>query len=728
MTDCVSKYRIDMTDLLLVTPPFVRPDGPHPETAYQKGYLGRKGYAVEQADLSVELFAAVFTKDFLRKIFGIRTEYADENIRRIHALRDKYCSTVEAVMDFLRGENDTLPHLICTGEYLPQAGRFAAIENLGDLFGTLGTTDCAKYLCTLYLHDIGDFIRATVSGRFGIGRRNIPAAEAFETLENELISPPDPIEERMLELLETHLLAAEPTHVCFSVPLRECLLPALRCARYIRTHRPGIRIVLEGRYPSAALRNPADGNIFRYIDYLVLDDGELPLERILSGGNPPHTLTADGRYESGETVTHLERGCPDFSGLPLRAYPSLIETADPVRRLRSDGRWNRMRIAHGCYWARCTFCDTSLDRIRRYENVPAPRFVDWMEKVTAQTGSRGFLFTDEAAPPEQLQQISLEIIRRRLHVAWQARIRFEEHYTGDLCLLMAAAGCVAVSGGLEAVSKRLLERMDKGTTLERAVLAIRNLSDAGIMVHTDSMYGFPTQTLQETVDSLEVVRQLFRAELIQSARFRRYTMTVHSPSGIDPERYGVKRRKIRNAPFADYEIPFGENRGYDLRLTGEALDEALANYMRGDGIDRPVHKWFAGKVPRTAIDAALVADRLIEPDPARLYDEKARLVWIGLAERHAEGGLTLYGASGSKHLKFEPNETEFLTHILPMAADLSRHVAFGEVAEIYETYSGGGFVPFYLSKKWDIMRSYGLLHIRDEKYPSISLPDEKRTK
>ncbi|MFQ8806691.1 MAG: hypothetical protein ACLR8Y_18375 [Alistipes indistinctus] len=70
---------------------------------------------------------------------------------------------------------------------------------------------------------------------------------------------------------------------------------------------------------------------------------------------------------------------------------------NPMHRLWSDGRWNKMMLAHGCYWAKCAFCDTALDYICRYESVPAAQLVDWMEQVMGQTGSRGFSCVDEAA-------------------------------------------------------------------------------------------------------------------------------------------------------------------------------------------------------------------------------------------------------------------------------------------------------------------------------------------
>ena len=497
-----------MEKLLLVTPPFVQVNCPYPATAYLSGYLRRRGFDVAQADLSVELIGTVFSRDFLERVFDLRIPGEDENLERIQAMRTRYTATIDAVVDFLRGRDPGLAQLICTGEFLPQAGRFEAIGDLSDLFGTLGTAECAKFLCTLYLQDLSDLIRATVTEHFEIvryGERLAMAIGSFAEIETVLVEPMNPIEERMCELLERKITAERPTIVGFTIPFPGCLLAALRCAQYLKQHYPGIRIAAGGGYPSTELRTMSDRGIFRYIDYLILDDGELPLERILSDGELVRTYTRDGYHEGEGNVTHKERGCPDFTGLPFDRYLSLLETTNPMHRLWTDGRWNKMTIAHGCYWAKCAFCDTSLDYIRRYESVPAATFVDWMEEVIRQTGSRSFHFTDEAAPPKLLKEISLEILRRGLCVSWWTNVRFESRYTGDLCLLMAAAGCIAVSGGLEVASDRLLKKMNKGVDIAQAALAMRNFSYAGIMVHAYLMYGFPTQTLQESVDSLEVV-------------------------------------------------------------------------------------------------------------------------------------------------------------------------------------------------------------------------------
>lgn len=704
-----------MAKILLVTPPFTQINSPYPATAYLKGYLGSRGYEAEQFDLSTELINGVFSLGFLERVFGLFKGSRDENIVRIYAMRREYLRSVDAVMDFLRGTNPELAVLICSGEFLPQASRFAAAEDTDYFFGTLGSLDCAKFLCTLYLQDLSDFIRDTVSAHFEIvryGEKIAMSVPSFAKLEAELSKPLNIIEELMVGLLDRELGRCGVEYVGFSVPFPGNLLSALRCAGYIKGKYPGVKTIIGGGYPSTELRSMTDKGIFDYIDYCILDDGELPLERILSGGELVRTYTRDGYFTADDNITHLQRGCPDFSGLPHRKYISLTEVTNPMHRLWSDGRWNKMMIAHGCYWAKCAFCDTSLDYICRYDTVPAAEFVDWMERVMAQTGSRGFHFVDEAAPPKMLKEISLEILRRGLKVAWWTNIRFESSFTGDLAMLMAAAGCVAVSGGLETASDRLLEKMNKGVTIEQATMVMRGFYYSGIMVHAYLMYGFPGQTLQESVDSLEVVRQMFRAELINSAFWHRYAMTLHSPCGLNPEVFGAVRRSAGLSPFANNEVEFTDKRDHNINMVGEALRESLCGYMYGNGIDRPAHKWFKGKdVPQTTVENSLITDHLIKPDNGRIYDPAARLLWIGVMPEKSHDGITLRNAAGFKSVKFTEEQSAFVMRIMELASDLSRKMDFAEAARIYSEYSEEPFVVFFLSKKWDVMRTYGLLKI-----------------
>ncbi len=703
-----------MTDILLLTPPFLQPNCPYPATAYLTGYLRRKGYIVEQADISIETLVKVFSREFISSLFENYDGEGDENCNRMWALREDYVATIESVIRFLQGKDNTIASLICSPEYLPQAGRFEQMAEVEEVFGSLGQKDCAEYLATLYLQDLSDFIRATVTPHFEVvkyGESLAVAIAEFSTIEQELQKPLNAIENLMCEVVRGHIERTQPRRVGISVPFPGNLLGALRIGQYIKANYPSIEVVMGGGYPTTELRTMSDREIFRYMDYIVLDDGELALERILEGGKLLHTYTSEGYYEGSGRISHRERGCPDFGGLPHSLYFSLTEVTNPMHRLWSDGRWNKMMLAHGCYWAKCAFCDTTLDYIGCYDAVSAAEIADWMDEVARQTGSRGFHFVDEAAPPRLLKELSLELLRRGARYSWWTNIRFEKSYTGDLCALLARAGCVAVSGGLEVASDRLLEMIGKGITIEQATLAMRNFYYAGIMVHTYLMYGLPTETLQESVDAAEVVRQMFRAELIGSAFWHRYAMTVHSRSGHEPEAFGVRRKDRLPNPFANNEVPFAENRGYSLDMVGEALNLSLANWLVGCGLDKPVHKWFATKVPATTVIPSLITDHLIKPDSCRIYNDKARIVWVGGTPELSEEGIIIHTPSTTKEVKFPEAEAEFMFAVLEQTSDLSEEYTFEQIRTLWEEHFDRPFIEFYSSKKWDIVRKLGLLQI-----------------
>jgi hypothetical protein len=296
----------------------------------------------------------------------------------------------------------------------------------------------------------------------------------------------------------------------------------------------------------------------------------------------------------------------------------------------SDGRWNKLTMAHGCYWGKCTFCDISLDYIRLYEPIAAQLLCDRMEDIIAQTGQNGFHFVDEAAPPALMRALALEILKRKLNVSWWTNVRFEKSFTRDLCLLLKASGCIAVSGGLEVASDRLLSLIQKGITVAQVAQVNRNFTEAGIMVHAYLMYGFPTQTAQETIDSLEMVRQMFKTGIMQSAFWHQFTMTTHSPVGQHPEMFSVRKETEVTGAFANNDIVHIDETGAEHELFAYGLKKSLLNYMHGICLDDPLQKWFEFKVPKTKIAPDYIEKALLEDQyaPAK---PTAKVVWLGKA-------------------------------------------------------------------------------------------------
>lgn len=628
-----------MKDLLLITPPFTQLNTPYPATAYIKGFLNTKDISSYQTDLGIEVILRLFSKEGLINIFGISPDFEiiSDNSQRIFALREDYIKTIDQVILFLQNQNPTLARQICTMNFLPEASRFNQLDDMEFAFGNMGLQDKAKHLATLYLEDLSDYIVENIDPDFGFSRyaeRLGKSANSFDELYQKITGDESYIDTLTLKILKDNIDLVQPKMVCFSVPFPGNLYSAFRCAQFIKEHYPHIRTAMGGGFPNTELREVKDTRVFEFFDFITLDDGELPIELLFKNiAQSQHDSINENQRESlykrtfllennkvvyknnstGHDYKQSQIGTPDYSDLHLSQYISVIEVANPMHSLWSDGRWNKLTMAHGCYWGKCTFCDISLDYIKIYEPVSAKILVDRMEELIANTGETGFHFVDEAAPPALMREVALEILKRNLVVTWWTNIRFEKSFTRDLCFLLKLSGCIAVSGGLEVASDRLLKLIDKGVSVDQVAKVTRNFTEAGIMVHAYLMYGYPTQTIQETVDSLEMVRQLFEMGILQSGFWHQFAMTAHAPVGINPEEFGVTPIK-QDISFANNDIDFTDKTGIDHSQFSFGLKKSLFNYMHGINFEIPLQDWFDFKIPRTTIHPDYIHDCLLEED------------------------------------------------------------------------------------------------------------------
>lgn len=622
-----------LKDLLLITPPFTQLNTPYPATAYIKGFLNTKNISSFQADLGIEVILELFSKNGISNIFNEEIEISDisENSQRIFSLRDEYIKTIDQVISFLQGKIPTLARQICSMNFLPEASRFNQLDDMEFAFGNMGLQDKAKHLATLYLEDLSDYIVENIDPDFGFSRyaeRLGKSANSFDELYAKIIGNETFIDKITLKVLNEKLASAQPKLVCFSVPFPGNLYSAFRCAKFIKENYPHIKTAMGGGFPNTELREVKDQRVFEFFDFITLDDGELPIELLYE--NICHSeQSEESQFKrtfliENEKVTYKNNsprhdykqadiGTPDYSDLLLDQYISVIEIANPMHSLWSDGRWNKLTMAHGCYWGKCTFCDISLDYIKIYEPVSAKILVDRMEELIRTTGETGFHFVDEAAPPALMREVALEILRRNLVVTWWTNIRFEKSFTRDLCFLLKLSGCVAVSGGLEVASDRLLKLIDKGISVEQVAKVTRNFTEAGIMIHAYLMYGYPTQTVQETVDSLEMVRQLFEMGILQSGFWHQFAMTAHSPVGLNPEEFGVTPIK-QEIYFANNDVDFTDRTGINHGKFSLGLKKSLFNYMHGINFELPLQEWFDFKIPRTTVHPDYIHDALLEND------------------------------------------------------------------------------------------------------------------
>jgi radical SAM superfamily enzyme YgiQ (UPF0313 family) len=660
--------------LLLVNPPLTDPSGTYPSICYLAGYLDTIGMRAELADASLLVLLQLLTREGISTIRDrIRTRIdagALEPDRRVTAFLEAFPSferSIETAVACLQGADRTAiaraardgffpppidPHAdwaknaffavqaneAALGELSP-AQRARVVESPSPLrfaFGSMGVTDEVVYRASLVVRDVCEVVRLALDPAFALDEyatQITQSAATFEPIATRLAAAPTVIDEIVDAVTDALVRTHSPTVVGLTIPFPGSAYGAFRMAARIKKAHPGIVTVVGGGFVNTELRELSDPAVFDHVDFVTLDDGELPLRCVLEhveGKRGADALSRtlvrregkvvriDGATE--HDVPASRAGTPTTRGLPLKKYLCYRPSFQMMPRVWGL-RWNKLTLAHGCYWKKCAFCDTSLDYIGRYDPASADALVERMRALAAETGERGFHFVDEAMPPALVGRLAKQLVDERLDVSWWGNVRFDRAFA-PLAPLLAESGCALVTGGLEVASDRVLGLMEKGVSLEQAVHVMRALSDAGILVHAYLIYGFPTETEQETIDALEVVRQLFAKRWLHSAAWHKFVLTKHSPIAADPQRFGVVVESSGPRTFADYVLAYEEPGGIDHARFTDGLLRATGLYMAGIALDRPVHSFFADGTCATTLAPDFV-ERLAAS--ARSNDDKRKL-------------------------------------------------------------------------------------------------------
>ena len=727
--------------VLLIIPPLTQLNTPYPSTAYLTGFLRSQGFRTHQADVGIDMVLAVFSQSGLNRIFSdLRARSLDSlpgEARQMLSLSRAYEDSIDPVIRFLQGRDPALAQRICQGSFLPQGPRFSSpTRGLGeDPDSSLHYSDQAKHMATLYLEDLADLVQATISPYFALSRYAESLAiqaSSYDGLAEALAQPLTLTDVWMVEAMWRYVDRHQPTVVGFSVPFPGNLYGALRMGQQLRLRKPEIKVVLGGGYANTELRRVRDPRFFEVVDFVMLDDGERPMlclleylqgkrletdlcRTFLRSGNV--VVWQNGANESD--VVSEEVGAPTYDGLDLDQYISVLDTLNPMHRLWSDGHWNKLTVAHGCYWKQCTFCDVGLDYIGRYEVTPANLLVDRIEALIVETGRRGFHFVDEAAPPVGLKYLALSLLERRVTISWWGNVRFEPAFTPDLCRLLAASGCIALSAGLEAACDRLLALVKKGITVDQTVRVVQACREAGILVHAYLMYGLPSQTLGETLESLERVRQLFANELVQSAFWHRFTTTAHSPIGMNPDRYGLQLVGPEFAGFAENDLVHEDSEVSVPEWVGAGLRTALWHYKEGRELNRDVREWFPERTPKPKVRRTWVKQILKagpEFDPSRM---ERKFVWIG-GQPDVDRGkgehyrLILPNRTRDEDVRLKRGLAEWFLNLIERATPIQqsgghRYPVFKEVRAGFPFGGPGGFDKWCQSVPMQKAKAIGLL-------------------
>ena len=634
----------------IVVPPTVNLNTPYAAAPRLAGWLRHLGHTVVPVDLSLELFLRVFSRRGLERMFAeVDANALNAEQALVYQARDQYLKIIEDAVAVLQLRDLSSTTRIAQGGMLPLGPRSKSDRAAP---GTWGTTDFARYRVSLMFLELMEFFKATVSNHFGLTDYAASLAaspSSFDPIARELARPANAYL-AMLDEVTAELMPEDVDVVAITCPFPGNLIGSFLVGKWLAKHRPNAKRALGGGFPSTELRSLSEPRVFDFMDYVVLDDGELPLRQICDGRELHNTFTREaGKVVwSGATVQPIPFGDlppPTYIGFDLDRYVHMIYVSSPVQRA-NDGTWLKLTAAHGCYWKKCTFCDITLPYIADYDPMPAQRLADQMDALHDETGLAGFHFTDEAAPPGLLVDLALELLRRGRNYYWWGNVRYDKAFEPDRCKLLAAAGMILVTGGIEVASDVVLEKIVKGISVAQVTKVLQAFAEAGIAAHAYLIYGFPGETVQDTVNGLETIRQLMQAGLLVNAVYHQLSTTAHAPLGQKPELFQIRLREQKFEGFAHNFLPFDYEDGVRRsRAMHHALGLALDNFRRGLYFDAPVVEWFEGLVvPPPTVAPDLVVETMKEPHPGAR--ERDRMCWLGGEPTWSRGQLTVRTSRG----------------------------------------------------------------------------------
>lgn len=666
----------------------------------EKNVKGR----VEWFDLSNSFFHKIFCKHGIAHIFNSTFEKAlklssqyesqgDDNtafhLRRFISQKEFWINWIDEIIAIVCSSNSKISGREFAHEFIRSAHvpRGMRVENFLSNLNRDVSTDDAQILSSLALADLADYITLVYDQNFALIRYAehlaTSTAEFSETIEGlKAPSLNDFYKPLLLEKIASY--KNEPTLYCISVPFPGCFESALFSADLIRKEcGDNAIIIFGGGYVNTELREISEKGIFDYCHILSYDKGYGSYIRLFDEfinvacgiEDEKQCFNLKEAFENifdsrkfynfsylknGSVIIPLEKEneeykvlykkeheyirkiTPDYSHIDFTKYPRLADDTNPMHRIWNDGAWLKAYIAHGCYWHRCAFCDTTLDYVKDYCLTDINSLYDSLCVQAEKTGVHGIHFVDEACPPVALQNFALKNMAvkssNKIPLTYWGNIRFEKSFDRDLADLLSAGGLTAVSAGIEIATGNGLSAVNKGTDMENIVNACCAFKEAGILIHSYMIFGFWSQSVQDLIDSMETLRQLFGAGLLDSAFWHKFTLTLHSTvyeeykKGKYPELKILPQKKTQ---FAKNDLHFeGEEKSEKFSAP---LNAALELWMHGEKLSKPVESYFPFKMPKPSIAkdyiASLIAkyeenrDRKFHKIPEQ--GSKEKFVWLG---------------------------------------------------------------------------------------------------
>jgi anaerobic magnesium-protoporphyrin IX monomethyl ester cyclase len=239
-----------------------------------------------------------------------------------------------------------------------------------------------------------------------------------------------------------------------------------------------------------------------------------------------------------------------------------------------------IRASKGCYWGRCTFCDSYYGL--RNDEMSLDRLIEEIRHLTRNFGIRHFEFIDQCISPARLRKICDAMVKADLGVRWFCNARTDVGFDQSLFADMVRAGATKIMWGIESGSARLLRLMQKGVDPEVRLSLLRQAAAAGLWNFAYVFFGFPTETVAEAQQTIDFICD--HTDIVHSYGRSVFTLGKHCPLVDQMDELGISRTEIdRDDLNKDFVVTLAKGlTGRELTEVGERCTRAALAAYGGD--------------------------------------------------------------------------------------------------------------------------------------------------
>ena len=357
----------------------------------------------------------------------------------------------------------------------------------------------------------------------------------------------DYIRNRLMSTLRTH----EFDVVGLTVGYWSQLPFAVQICRSIRTAFPHIYTLLGGpcitQLWKYGQKTGAANSVLDHVDLFVVGDGEGAIIDVLDSAEDEKPFQNIPNVVNQVNLNHFV----SFKYVDLALLPPPAVEDLPLSSYLTPEPFVHYAPTRGCYWNRCTFCDYGPSQespTAPYRERPIDAVIDDIQHISH--FSRFIYFSVDSISPSFLAKIANNILERGLDVRWGAEVRLDMPVNKNYFKTLRNSGCVGVSVGFESANERILKLMDKGTQIDKMEAQIRALTEAGIGVQIMGFTGFPTETFDEALESVNFLEKMRNYYVFGG--LGTFSLTAGALVAKKPTEYGL--RNLRFSPEYDLRL------------------------------------------------------------------------------------------------------------------------------------------------------------------------------